>query len=108
MVTIKVPRNKLRGIFFLGSLISPAMNVTLFHASLEKSELIIVAPIAPINANPVRLTISHCLVSELKNVLEASHICVKLSMITCPLKPIANPNMIKAKSANNLAEVKMS
>jgi hypothetical protein len=36
---------KLRGILFLGSLISPAIKVTLFHASLEKRELII-APAA--------------------------------------------------------------
>jgi hypothetical protein len=45
-VTIKVPRNKLRGIFFFGSLISPAIKVTLFHASLENKEFMIVAPAA--------------------------------------------------------------
>jgi hypothetical protein len=36
-------RNKLRGIFFFGSLISPAIKVTLFHASLENKEFMIVA-----------------------------------------------------------------
>jgi hypothetical protein len=35
-----VPKNKLFGIFFLGSLISAAIKVTLFQASEEKSELI--------------------------------------------------------------------
>jgi hypothetical protein len=45
-VTIKVPRNKLWYILF-GSLISPAIKVTLFHASLENKEFMIVAPAAP-------------------------------------------------------------
>ena len=47
-----VPKNKLLGMFFFGSFISPAINVTLFHASDENNELMIVAPNAPINANP--------------------------------------------------------
>ena len=41
------------GCFFLGFLISLAMNVTLFHASDENNELMIVAPSAPIKAKPV-------------------------------------------------------
>ena len=53
MVTIEVPINKLKGIFFLGFLISPAINVTLFQASLEKMEPIIAVPKASISAIPV-------------------------------------------------------
>src|SRR5437763_15375463 len=36
MVTINVPRNKLSPIFLFGFFISPAIKVTLFHASLLK------------------------------------------------------------------------
>ena len=57
IVTINVPKNKLRGIFFCGFFISPAMNVTLFHASEEKRELMIVAPNAPSSAKPVKATV---------------------------------------------------
>ena len=101
-----VPKNKLFGIFFLGSFISPAIKVTLFQASEEKSELIIVAPNAPIKAKPDRGITSH---SPLGNftVLYASHMCSKFCEKTSVFKPIANPKIINAKRANNFAEVKI-
>ena len=48
MVTISVPKNKLRPILRCGFLISPAIKVTLFHASLLKIEPTIDTAIAPI------------------------------------------------------------
>jgi hypothetical protein len=42
-----VPKNKLRPIFLFGLRISPAMKVTLFHASLLKIEPTMAAAIAP-------------------------------------------------------------
>ena len=53
MVTIPVPSNKLRGIFFCGSLISPAIKVTLFHASLLNREPIMAVPKTNNNAKPL-------------------------------------------------------
>jgi hypothetical protein len=53
MVTIKVPRNKLSPIFLFGFFISPAMNVTLFHASLLKIEPTIAAAIPLSNILPL-------------------------------------------------------
>ena len=60
MVTINVPRNKLNPIFFFGFFISPAINVTLFQASLLKIDPTIDAAMAPNNAAPpipVQLTL---------------------------------------------------
>ena len=107
IVTSKVPRNKLLGIFFFGSLISAAMKVTLFQASLEKRELIIVAPIAPSRAKPASL-VTVTLPSTFKTVLEASHIFSKLFDNTSVFNPTYNPKMIKAKSAMSLAKVKIN
>src|SRR5580765_4167613 len=53
IVTISVPRNKLSPIFRCGFLISPAMNVTLFHASLLKMEPTIALATAPRAAAPI-------------------------------------------------------
>ena len=53
------------------------MNVTLFYASLENNELIMVAPIAPISANPVNgITFTTPFVIV---VLLADHISLKFS-----------------------------
>ena len=49
MLTISVPRNRLRPTLRFGFLISPAMKVTPFHASLEKREPTIAAEIPVIN-----------------------------------------------------------
>jgi hypothetical protein len=53
MVTIKVPRNKLKPTLRFGFLISPAMKVTPFHASLENKEPTIAAAIPEIKATPL-------------------------------------------------------
>src|SRR5678816_3365241 len=47
MVTIKVPKKRLKPIFRFGFFISPAINVTLFHASLLKIDPTMEAATAP-------------------------------------------------------------
>ena len=86
-------------------MISPAIKVTLFHASLENKELIIVAPIAPAKAIPVSFVTVVVFVVSSKTVLLASHVLLKLFEKVSVWKPIYNPKAIKAKSAINLAEV---
>src|SRR6478672_588986 len=107
MVTIRVPRNKLLGMFFFGSLISPAIKVTLFQASLENNELMIVAPIAPNKATPASL-VTVMVPSGFKTVLEASHMWAKLFDNTSVWNPTYNPSMIIENKAISLAEVKIS
>src|SRR5687767_1417239 len=58
--TIKVPRNKLNPIFLFGFLISPAIKVTLFHASLLNTEPTMDAAIAPRAATPTTAEIFTC------------------------------------------------
>src|SRR5574343_236742 len=91
--------------FFLGSLISAAIKVTLFHASLEKRELIIVAPIAPTKANPDN-SVNEIVLSSLITVLKATQGFSKFSLKTLDSKPIYSPIIIKANRANNFAAVK--
>src|SRR5688572_14500234 len=52
-VTISVPRNRLKPIFFCGLRTSPAMNVTLFQASLLNIDPTIEAAMAPMSTVPL-------------------------------------------------------
>jgi hypothetical protein len=79
---MSVPRNKLRGIFFLGSLISPAIKVTLFHASLERR---INNGCASLKS-PFQFSNRYRSIG-LTTVLLASHMLVKFSERIFVLKP---------------------
>ncbi|MNY35383.1 hypothetical protein D3C86_1697820 [compost metagenome] len=79
IVTINVPKNNERGKFLSGFRISPAINVTLFHASEEKSELIMVVERTIIKPTVVRGTASSHEPSAAFFVEVASHILWKFS-----------------------------
>ena len=101
-VTISVPKNKLRGILRLGSLISAAIKVTLFHASDENNEPIIDTPNAISNAIPPMAFTPPSLV-----VLEASQAFSKFWDNIPLLKPYPSPTTIRPNNATNLAMVKV-
>ena len=74
---MEVPINKLNGIFFFGFLISPAIKVTLFHASLENIDPIMAVPRARIKAIPVMGEIDSVQFppTPFDHVCDVSHMC---------------------------------
>ena len=86
MLTSAVPRKRANGRFRFGFCTSAAANVTLFQASLEKSEPTSEAPNATMNAD-VMLTPPE----------KAPPL--KLAAMACALRPIVRPRMISSASA---------
>src|SRR5690349_10600148 len=108
MVTINVPRKRLSPIFLLGFFISPAINVTLFHASLLKIEPTIAAAIPPNKAVPAMGVIAkpaEGLQASFKDVIVDCQAFVQFACHTSGLN-MMNPAMISPNSDNNFVEVK--
>lgn len=105
---MNVPKNKLLGRFFSGFLISPAIKVTLFQASLENKELIIVVEIAIIKPQVVKSVTVISPVSALKTVLLAVQVVEKFSSKYPDLTLRIIPKIIKMNRANNLELVKIN
>src|SRR5689334_13381346 len=100
IVTISVPKKRLRPILRLGFFISPAIKVTLFQASLLKIDPTIATATAPASTSPLigfqlPLLASNCV--EVKPVFQLAD--QKLSFTK------RKPNMINPNKASNLAEV---
>ena len=101
-LTINVPKNKLNPTFRFGFLISPAMKVTPFQASLENIEPTQAAETAAIKAIPPTETQEP--VSFISDfVAQAS---AQLAFQISALAPKANPKMISPKSDKILMMVK--
>ena len=99
MVTISVPRNKLNPIFLFGFLTSPAMKVTLFHASLLNIEPTMAAATAPraaamVSDSNVPSGLSFCIL----------HAFCQLDVHISGFMTI-NPKIIRPKRLNNLVRV---
>src|SRR5688572_21931223 len=108
MVTINVPRNKLNPIFRCGFLTSPAIKVTLFHASELKILPTIADAIAPKAATPIKGV--HELEVLEGSIREACCFIVQASVqLASQIAPFAakKPKMIKPKSASSFAVVKV-
>ncbi len=99
IVTINVPRNKLRPMLRCGFFISPAIKVTLFHASLLKIDPTIAAAIAPTAAIVVYASILPSTLS-----LDRLHALAQLFCQTSPLI-IINPNKINPNKLRILVTV---
>src|SRR5690349_8960286 len=108
MVTINVPNNRLRGIFLAGFSISPAINVTLFHASLLNKE--------PTMARPSAVTTPHPEIASQPEpstpffasiYVEAHQASVQLFLKKSNCEAKYNPQIIKPNNANNFANVNM-
>src|SRR5438874_11499568 len=101
MVTIRVPRKRERPILRWGFLISPAMKVTLFHASELKIEPTMAEAIAPTVAKPISGT---QLAGPLQ-LLMREECCFRFhasDQLLCHTPAFAankNPKSIKPKSA---------
>ncbi|MNE31990.1 hypothetical protein D3C80_1255830 [compost metagenome] len=109
MVTISVPRKRLSPIFRFGFFISPAIKVTLFQASLLKTEPTIAAAIPPSKAVPaIGATLNPPATLQLSTneAFVAIQALVQLAFHTSGLN-MTKPATIKPKSASNLVEVKM-
>src|SRR6059058_5435233 len=109
MVTINVPRNKLNPMFLFGFFISPAIKVTLFHASLLKIDPTIALAIAPIIAIPI--TGFQVIISVPFDVVWSDdfivlHASVQLLLHISALAA-TKPKSIKPNNASNFAEVKI-
>src|SRR4051812_37362099 len=104
MVTISVPMNKLRPILRFGFFISPAIKVTLFHASLLKTDPTMAAAMPPINAAPaIGLTAKPAagLQASFREVLVEAQASVQFADQTSGLN-IINPAMIKPNKDSSL------
>src|ERR1017187_8141065 len=97
MVTIRVPRKRERPIFFCGFFISPAMKVTLFHASLLKTDPTIAAAMPPNKAAPAIGVIANPALGlqvSINDALVAAHAFVQLASHIFELNAI-KPAIIK-------------
>ena len=97
---MSVPKNKLRPILRLGFFISPAINVTLFHASLLKIEPTIEAAIAPNIASPITGVV--LLSAAIDFMVQAS------CQLACQISDLAankKPNPISPNSETSLVTV---
>src|ERR1017187_9512006 len=109
MVTIRVPRKRERPIFFCGFFISPAMKVTLFHASLLKTDPTIAAAIPPNSAAPpIEFMLKPSEGLQISFILDlvACHAAPQFACHTSGWKAI-KPAMIKPNKASSLVEVKI-
>ena len=110
MITSPVPKASDSGTFRRGSLTSPAVNVTLFHASDENSEptcatqTAINIPIAPPVAETVATNDRSDLIGE---TTPGVHRCVKFAVSASALRPMKMPRAINASSDNVFADVKI-
>ena len=109
MVTINVPKKRLRPIFRWGFLISPAIKVTLFQESLLKIEPTIEAAIAPINTPPVmgcQLVGDNTPVAfEPRSCIACKPVCQFSDQKLCFAS--RKPKMISPKSETSLVTVKL-
>ena len=98
---MSVPRNKLKPIFLFGFLTSPAINVTLFQASLLKIEPTIAAEMAPkiaLPATPPKISPS---LSRLVIVQASAQFAFHISLFAASKKP----KMMRPNKDNNLITV---
>src|SRR4029078_11821428 len=100
IVTINVPRNKLNPIFFLGFFISPAMKVTLFHASLLKIEPTMDAAMAPSAAIG-----KYSFIPPSSEILFIFHASCQFVCHVPDLDPIRKPNTIRPNKERSLTDV---
>ena len=101
-VTIKVPKKRLNPIFRFGFFISPAIKVTLFHASLLKIEPTIEAAMAPKIATPKMGVV---LLSDA--IVFISHAFAQLASQILAFDANKKPNPIKPNKEANLVMVKV-
>src|SRR5712692_2943531 len=110
-MTSPVPKASDSGRLRRGSLTSPAVNVTLFQASAEKSEptwatqTAINIPSAPPVADTVATNDKPDLIGEMAPI--DVHKCAKLAVIASAFRPTKTPRTISATSDRVFAEVKM-
>src|SRR5256885_840677 len=108
-MTRPVPKASDKGRFRRGSRTSPAVKVTLFQASAEKSEPTcathpgITIPRAPPVAHTVGMKDKSDLIGD---TTPGVHRLVKLAASASALRPMKTPRRIRASSDNVLAEVK--
>ena len=101
-VTINVPKKRLNPILRFGFLISPAIKVTLFHASLLNIEPTIEAAIAPKMATP---KIGAVLLSDA--IVFISHALAQLASQILAFDANRKPNPIKPNKDASLVIVKV-
>ena len=99
---MSVPKKRLKPILRFGFLISPAINVTLFQASLLKIEPTIEAAMAPKIATP---KIGVVLLSEA--IVFISHAFAQLASQILALDANKKPNPINPNKEANLVMVKV-
>src|SRR5579862_8051441 len=109
-VTSPVPAARAKGRLRRGFFTSPAMKVTLFHASEEKSEPTCATqkatniPRTPSVANTVGIEEKYGCTGETACGVQRLE---KLALMTAALRPMKNPMRMSATSERVLAEVKV-